>query len=197
MKSLIFLLVTLLYSCSINAEVISSSFGFSVNIPATWTPYTLDEIKNNPDFIDMDNVEGLSAELFNKVKPMILSGQVELFFMPDSSSGFSDNVNVIKQPGKVPGNKGEIESTCKSLPGQLSSMFKRPMKMYKCEVRNIGNIASFYVEFDGAIVGTRSMMYQIPKSNNVYLAVTATVKDSRSVEMGEEFDTVMKTFELN
>jgi len=196
MKSIILLLATLFCSYHVNAEEISSSFGFSINIPEDWTPLTAEEIKNNPDLFDLDKVKGLSPELLNQVKPMILSGKTEIFFMPDVSSNFADNVNIIKQIGQVPASPKEIESLCKSLPGQLTSMFKHPIKMYKCEIRNIDNIASLYLEFDGAIVGTRSMQYQIPKSKNVHLVVTATIKNSTLGQMGDGFHAVMKTFKV-
>jgi len=196
MKSIILLLATLFCTYHVNAEEISSSFGFSINIPEDWTPLTADEIKNNPDLFDMDKVKGLSPELLNQVKPMILSGKTEIFFMPDASSNFADNVNVIKQIGRAPASPKEIEPLCKSLPDQLTSMFKHPIKMYKCEIRNIDNTASLYLEFDGAIVGTRSMQYQIPKSKNVHLVVTATVKNSTLGQMGDEFHAVMKTFKV-
>ena len=196
MKPIILLLATFFYTCTINADVISSAFGFTLDIPEDWIPLTAEEIKKNPDLFDVDKIEGLSPELFNQVKPMILSGKTEIFFMPDSSDNFADNVNVIKQIGRVPSNPKQIAPLCKALPGQLSSMFQRDTKVYKCEIRQVDDTASLYLEFDGAIPGTRSMQYQIPKSDNVFFIVTATVKTSTAARMSGPFHAVMGTFRI-
>ena len=117
--------------------------------------------------------------------------------MSDSTDDFADNINVIKQIGRVPTDSNEIIPMCESFPQQLSSMFNRPIKAYRCEIRKVANLTGLYLEFDGVVSGTRSMQYHIPRSNNVYLIITATVKNKTYDEMSKTFHMVMETLRVN
>jgi len=192
MKSIIFVLV-FLYAGVVDAKLINSPFGYSLDIPESWIPLTGNEIKDNPDLFDFDKVSGMSSELLAQVKPMILSGKAEFYFLPDTTLNFADNVNVTKLIGHVPTKDAEIEPLCKSLPQQLSTMFKHSISLYKCEIRKVNNLPGLYLEFDGATPGTRSLQYQVQKSKNVYLVITATVKNATYELIEAEFHSTINT----
>ncbi|MBV1914451.1 MAG: hypothetical protein KUG72_03640 [Pseudomonadales bacterium] len=196
MRLITSILIAFLCSTSIYAEVINSSFGFSIEIPDTWQPLTGEEIKKNPDLFDFDNLSGVDKGLLDQIRPMILSGKMEVFFMANGTDDFTDNINVIKQVGRVLTDSTELAPLCESFPQQLSSMFNRPIKAYRCETTKVANLTGLYLEFDGVISGTRSMQYHIPKSDNVYLVVTATVNNKTYDEMSKKFHRVMETFRV-
>lgn len=180
----------------VSAKNINSTFGFSITIPDFWIPLTGEEIKSNPDLFDFSKVKGMSSDLLNQVVPLIKAGRVEIYFRPDGSSQFMDNVNVLKQVGSIPATGKATAAACKALPGELSKIFKKTTHVYQCKRVNVNGYNMLYLDFDGVYPGTRSMQYQIEKSPNVMLIMTATVKLENREAMSAEFDRMLQSVHL-
>ncbi|KMT64918.1 hypothetical protein [Catenovulum maritimum] len=192
MKKLILVIASLAFNLSAHADTFSSSFGFSLEIPSNWSPLTGKEIKENPDLMNLDSNSELPQALFEQVKPMILNGKAEFLFLPDNTNNFADNINIMKQIGKVATNKNEVKEICGSLAQQLSGMFNRTIKLYECGTKDINGVMGLYLDFDGAIENTRSIQVQVPKSENVFFMMTATIKNA---SLNTYKASVVKTFE--
>ena len=114
----IFITITPVYS-----KEYQSSFGFTVDIPEHWLVLTRQELKENPDLFDFDKNDfgNLDKNLLKNVVSEIKSGQMEVYFnQKTSDSNFSDNINVMKQIGKIPENNTQLREVCNLLPDQLS-----------------------------------------------------------------------------
>lgn len=176
-----------------------SSFGFTVDIPEHWLVLTREELKENPDLFDFDKkgFGNIDKNLLKSIGSQIRSGQVEFYFNQKTSDGsFADNINVIKQIGKIPGNNTELGEVCNSAPKQFSSYFGREIKVYQCKLVNINNLKSLFLEYDGAIKGTRTIQYLIQKSPSVQIMITATCKNSVLDTIRIEFNRIVLSIKM-
>jgi hypothetical protein len=175
-----------------------SSFGFTIDIPTHWLVLTRQELKENPDLFDFDRKEfgSIDKNLLKTIASAIKSGRVEFFFNQQTSdSSFSDNINVVKQVGKIPENDTQLREMCDSLPEQLTSYFGRKIECYQCKLKDINGLKFLFLEFEGVIEGTRSIQYQIQKSPGVQIIITATCRNSVLDTIREEFTRII--FSIN
>ncbi len=181
MKKLIFVILILVsWSASLSAEIYHSSFGFTANIPSHWLIVSKQEVKDNPDLFIFENevFKNTDKAMLNQIKTMILSGKVEIYYNQNTTDAyFRDNINVFILIGRLPQTVFESKKTCKSLPGELSRAYGKHIKVYKCGSKKVSGLNAFYSEFDGVVDGTKSIQYQIQKSQSVVITLTATCKD--------------------
>jgi hypothetical protein len=55
---------------------------------------------------------------------------------------------------------------------------------------------AFYVEFDGVADGTRSVTYEIQKSQNVIISLTATCKNRTLPIIKKEFEEILASIKM-
>ena len=53
-----------------------------------------------------------------------------------------------------------------------------------------------FLEFDGMVEGTRSIQYQIQKSNSVQIIITATCKNTTLDTIRDEFEEIIYSIRL-
>jgi hypothetical protein len=160
---------------------------------------TREELKENPDLFDFDKKSfgNIDKNLLKNIESQIKSGQVEFYFNQNTSdSSFADNINVIKQIGKIPENNTQLREVCNSAPKQLSSYFGREIKVYQCKLVNINNLKSLLLEFDGALEGTRNIQYQIEKSPSVQILITGTCKNSVLDTIRKELNRIVLSIKM-
>ena len=123
MKKILFALLIILALSNITvAQEYQSSYGFTINVPSHWLVLTPDELKNNPDLFDFETADfgGMDKTLVKQVINKIKTGNVEVYFNQNTSNmTFSDNINIIKQIGKIPVKENE---TLESLRNEFSDM---------------------------------------------------------------------------
>ena len=176
-----------------------SSFGFTIDIPTHWLVLTRQELKENPDLFDFDRKEfgSIDKNLLKTIASAIKSGRVEFFFNQQTSdSSFSDNINVVKQVGKIPDNDTQLREMCDSLPEQLTSYFGRKIECYQCRLKDINGQKFLFLEFEGVIEGTTSIQYQIQKSPGVQIIITATCRNSILDTIREEFTRIILSINM-
>ena len=186
---LIFIAITPAYG-----KEYKSSFGFTVDIPEHWLVLTKEELKGNPDLFDFDKkrFENIDKNLLKNIDSQIKSGQVEFYFNQNTSdSSFADNINVTKGIGKIPENNTQLREVCNLAPKQFSSYFGREIKIYQCKLVDINNLKSLFLEYDGAIEGSRNIQYLIQKSPSVQIIITATCKNSVLDTIRKEFNRIV------
>ena len=195
-------LVVLLFFITITpvyGKEYKSSFGFTVDIPEHWLVLTKEELKENPDLFDFDKKRfgNIDKNLLKNIDSRIKSGQVEFYFnQKTSDSSFADNINVIKQIGKIPENNTQLREICNSAPNQFSSYFGREIKVYQCKLVDINNLKSLFLEYDGAIEGSRNIQYLIQKSPSVQILITATCKNSVLDTIRKEFNRIVLSIKM-
>jgi hypothetical protein len=176
-----------------------SSFGFTADIPTHWLVLTRQELKENPDLFDFDRKEfgRIDKNLLKTIASAIKSGRVEFFFNQQTSdSSFSDNINVVKQVGKIPENDTQLSEMCDSLPEQLTSYFGRKIECYQCKLKDINGLKFLFLEFEGVLEGTRSIQYLMQKSPSVQIIITATCKNSVLDTIREEFTRIILSINM-
>ncbi len=176
-----------------------SSFGFTVDIPEHWLVLTSKELKENPDLFDVGEkkFENIDKNLLKNIDSKVKSGQVEYYFNQNTSdSSFVDNINVMKQVGRIPQNNTQLREVCNSVQKQLSSYFGREIKVYQCKLMDINNLKSLFLEFDGALEGTRSIQYNIEKSPSVQILITATCKNSVLDTIRKELNRIVLSIKM-
>src|SRR6185312_12935605 len=169
--------LTLFFAVTTRAEVRQSGFGFSADVPADWLVLSRQQLQSvqaaikpdDPKFIGMD--QGLMQTLTDKVK----NGDMEVYFHKGfGAGGFVNNINVLLQSSRIPGTDSELKETCDQLPGAFSQYFGHPISLYQCSVNKVAGKDAMLTEFDGALGGTRSIQYQIQKSDGATLLMTGT-----------------------
>jgi len=179
------------------AKQATSDFGYTIEIPETWAPLTGPEAKANPDLFNFDNVDSLPPAILDQVIPLITSGQMDFYFLPDNSNEFADNINVIKQLAQVPSSPEQVKQVCEMYPIELKNLFNRDIAIKTCEKRTVSGRDALYIESEGAIVGTTSMMYQIEVSTNILLMFTATVKNTSINGVEADIHKAINTVNIN
>lgn len=176
-----------------------SSFGFTVEIPEHWLVLTREELKENPDLFDFDKKRfgNIDKNLLKSIDSKIKSGQIEVYFnQKTSDSSFADNINVIREIGKIPENDAQLREVCNVISKQLSSYFGREITVYQCKLVSINNLKSLFFEFDGAVEGTRSIQYHIQKSPSIKIIITATCKNRVLDTIQKEFNRIVLSIKM-
>jgi hypothetical protein len=196
MRKLVVLLL-LVVSAAAQARDVTSSLGYKATVPDKWIVLTREEIRDNPDLLDLDKAQGsMPKGLLDQVKPMIQSGKVDIFFRPGDSSEFADNVNIMKQMGKLPTDRAGADQVCQAVKQELATAVGRALPFHTCELRRPGNRNALYMDFDGVVQGTRSLQYQVQRSDNVLYVITATAKNGSVAAMRPEFDRMVNTMKF-
>ena len=181
------------------AKQYTSAYGFTIDVPAHWLVLTPAELKANPDLFNFDKVDfgKLDKNLLKQVLAKIESGNIEIYFnQKTADTSFADNINILKQIGKVPVEPADVKIQCAELGGQLSQYFGHKVNVYQCKVITFNKQAFFMSEFDGAMAGTRSIQYQFNVSPSVAIIMTATSKDKTTDVIRTEFDAMIKSVKL-
>jgi hypothetical protein len=198
-KLLLILLILAIWSSSTLAETHHCPFGFSINIPSHWLIMSAEEVKNNPDLFDFKNeiFKNTNKSMLEQLKNMVVSGKVEIYYNQKTADNyFADNMNVFKRLGRLPQSTSEAKALCESLPDQFSSMYGKPTKVYSCGSRKVSGFDAFYVDFDGVADGTRSMTYEIQKSQNVIISLTATCKNRTLPIIKKESEEILASIQM-
>ena len=182
-----------------SAKEYESFYGFSINVPEHWLVLTRSELKENSDLFDFENTDfgNIDKNLLKQVIDKIQSGNTELYLNQNTSDlTFSDNINIIKQVGKIPKGNKNLKKQCNELNTQLSKYFGRPINLYQCEIKTINNMKTLITEFDGAMSGTRSIQYQFQKSPSILIIITATSKNKTTDIIRQEFKEMINTIKF-
>ena len=110
---------------------------------------------------------------------------------------FVDNVNVLMQPADLPSTLEELERICQILPTEFSRVFGRPIAMDVCEMRERVSRRALYLQFDGAILGTTTLQYQLQRDDRSTLILTATAATENLPRMMGEFEEMLASIRLH
>lgn len=196
------ILGVLIFLAAINitfAKEYESNYGFNINVPEHWLVLTQAELKENPDLFDFGNTDfgNIDKNLLKQVINKIKTGNTEVFFNQNTSDlTFSDNINIIKQIGKMPTDVNDVKKQCNELHNLLSQYFGRKINLYQCKTTTINNKMFFLSEFDGAISGTRSIQYQFQKSPSILIIITSTSKNKTTDIIRKEFKAMINTIKF-
>jgi hypothetical protein len=175
-----------------SVEAFESKFGFKANIPSEWLIITAEELKKNPDLINLQHeaFKSIDKNILNDIANKVRQGSLEFFLYKGGGSArtFVDNINVFKQADRVPQSDSEVKAACRELPAAMSKMIGKTVVVHECGSRKVAGLPAFYAEFDGIVNGTRSLSYQIQWSPNFVLVFTATCNN-------QSVDTIRKAFD--
>lgn len=184
--------------CSGDVRGAQSSFGFSIKVPDNWLVLTRQEVKDNPDLFENVKINGMSPELMQEIMKKIRSGSIEFYFRQGTEiSSFNDNINVVKEIRTIPSSTKDLAKVCEALPGQFKQMFGRPLEFHACEFAEVADRNAIYLEFEGVAPNTRSMQYQVAKSNSVILIITATCREKTLSDVRAEFGSMIKSMRFD
>jgi hypothetical protein len=183
------------------AEEYESGFGFGISVPNVWLVLTRSEVANSAEiFLGDGGSSGLGSvplEMRRAVYDRVQAGELEIFYRRDDTPGsFIDNVNVLMQSADLPSTPDQLERICQILPTEFSRVFGRLIAMDVCEMRERISRRSLYLEFDGAVPGTTTLQYQIQRSRNATLILTATAATENLPRMMDEFEEMIASIRL-
>jgi hypothetical protein len=178
-----------------------SGFGFGISVPNVWLVLTRSEVaRSTENLLGDGGPSGLGLiplEMRRAIYDRIQAGEFEIFYRREGVSGtFIDNINVLMQPADLPSTPDQISKICQILPAEFSRVFGRPIAMDVCEMRERVSRRSLYLEFDGAIPGTTTLQYQIQRSQNATLILTATAATENLPRMMDEFEEMIASIRL-
>lgn len=173
-----------------------SGFGFGITVPDVYLVLTADEVANNAElFLDDeagDAYGGVPSALRREVFQRVQDGEIEIFYRTEGVDfDFVDNVNVMVQRAMIPKTGSQLAEVCRVLPGEFSRMFGRPIALDDCELRAVAGRRSLYLAFDGALVGTKTLQYQVERGDGETLILTATAKTAHMPRMLGEFEAMV------
>jgi hypothetical protein len=179
-----------------------SGFGFAISVPDVYLVLTQREVAAQSDLLLGENeasvLDSIPADLREVVLQRIMRGDLEIFYRREGLSGdFIDNVNVMRQPSPLPKSAEQVESLCSALPAEFSRVFGRPIAVDACEIRNMMGRRALYLQFDGAIVGTKTLQYQLEQAAGSTLVMTATAASTNLSRMLGEFEAMVASIRPN
>lgn len=193
------LLMTTAMATTAPAEDYRSGFGFGISVPDVWLVLTQGEVAGRPDLfrgeVDKDETAVLQAiplEMRQSVFKRIVNGDLEIFYRREGLTGsFVDNINIMRQLSPLPDDGAQLDAVCQILPGEFSRVFGRPITMDACEIRDMMGSRALYLQFDGAIQGTKTMQYQLEQKSDLTLVLTATSAAPNLPRMLSEFESMV------
>lgn len=190
------MLILLFVSDIASAKEIRSGLGYRVVIPNAWLVLNDDRIKGSPAFQSADPIEGISEQLWQQVKPMILSGNIEMYVRPvETKRGAPDTINVILQPGEIPSDATALEQYCSGFPTEISAALGQSIRVYICDFKSWAGSRSLQLEFDGVLAGTRTMQAHFAREDGRVLVFTATAGKDFLPQMRNIFVAMMVSLE--
>ena len=195
------MLSTMSLAVAAKAGEYESEFGFDISVPDVWLVLTRSEVADDAEnFLGSRGSSGLGLvplAMQRMVFDRVQAGELEIFYRRDGMSGsFVDNVKVLMQPANLPSTPQQLARICQILPSEFSRVFGRPIAMDFCEIRERVNRRSLYLQFDGAIPGTTTLQYQIQRSRNATLILTATAATENLPRMMGEFEEMIASIRL-
>ncbi|MEE8166082.1 MAG: hypothetical protein V3T64_10975 [Myxococcota bacterium] len=184
------------------ADEYRSGFGFGISVPDVWLVLTQSEVAEHADiFLDVDDNSALAAipvEMRRVVFERIQRGELEIFYRREAFAGaFVDNINIMRQGSPLPINRAQLDAVCRLLPAEFSRVFGRPISMDRCEMRELVGKPALYLQFDGALRGTKTMQYQLEQSSDRTLVITATATLPKLTRMLSEFEAMVASIRLD
>jgi hypothetical protein len=180
-----------------------SGFGFGISVPDVWLVLTRGEVERNGAlFLEEDGggvgaLERIPVEMRRTVFERVREGQLEIFYRRESEAGFVDNVNFLLQPAEPPLSQEQLVRVCRFLPSEFSRLFGRPIVMDACEVRERVRRPVLYLQFEGAVPGTTTMQYQLPRDRAGTIVITATTVSSSLPRMLSEFEGMVESIRID
>lgn len=187
------------------AEDYRSGFGFEISVPDVWLVLTRGEVSDHANLLLGDEdpeapsaLDAIPAAMRRVVFGRIQRGEIEIFYRNDLDPGsFLDNINVMRQSTKFPGNAAEVAAICKLLPSEFSRVFGRPITMDMCELRDMVGRAALYFQFDGAVEGTKSLQYHINRTARETIVITATIAAANLARSLSEFEAIVASIRFD
>ena len=178
-----------------------SGFGFGISVPDEYLVLTQDEVQKNAGvFLEDDGddrMREVSSTMRRGVYDRVEAGQLEIFYRTEGVDiAFVDNVNVMMQKAQLPANARQLQEICQILPEEFSRLFGRPIGMENCEMRAIAGRSALYLAFDGALLGTKTLQYQIQRSDGMMLILTATSTENNIPRMLGEFEVMVSSIRV-
>lgn len=178
-----------------------SGFGFGISVPDEYLVLTQDEVQKNADvFLEDDGddrMREISSTMRREVYDRVQAGQLEIFYRTEGVDiTFVDNVNVMMQKAELPANARQLQEICQILPEEFSRLFGRPIGMENCEMRAIAGRSALYLAFDGALLGTKTIQYQIQRGDGMMLILTATSTEHNIPRMLGEFEVMVSSIRV-
>lgn len=199
-RSALILLALSYVSLSAVAANHVSNFGFSMDIPSGWSVLGQQEVKDNPDLFDFTNNPALSnmdPTIRQILQQKIASGSIEFYFHTGvGHPGFTDNINVVKMLAQIPTSDGDLQQTCSQVQPYLSKALADDIKVYQCSLTKVGGKNAMFLEFGSEAKQTRSIQYQVQKSDNVALVITGSFAMETLVQERAGFTAMMQTLKF-
>ena len=129
-----------------------------------------------------------------QVVDQVKDGSVEIYLNQDTSDDtFTDNVIIMQRSNRIFEDKTYLAMLCDALPFKLSQAYGKTVRLYHCDARGLNGRTALYLEFDGAVQGTRSFQYQIEKSPTATIVITATATDTTLGQTRSDFNGMMRS----
>jgi hypothetical protein len=166
MKKIIFaLIIVIMWTLPLSAEIYNSQFGFSIDIPSHW----LNTSKEKE--------------------------QIESFINTKTSIPlFKDNIVILKSTDRLPQTSSELKQYCEKITQNLSEAHGKPFKAYKCEFRKVAGFNRVYLIIDGVKNETKTIMYLLQQSPSDVIAIAAGCRNETCETITKEFDEIMASF---
>ncbi len=194
MKKFIFILLLLFFwPVAASPKIYNSPFGFSVNLSSHWLIVSREELKNRQDIIKrFSNIVKDKRYRAAALKP-ILRGEIECYYnLKTSHEYFYDIIAVEKKHKDLPG----LLKECDGLSAALSKAFGRPIEVFECGYKKMGNLSGFFVDFEGFNQGCRSFTFYFLNLRNEVIMIGGTCKNETLDVFRKEYEDIITSLKV-
>lgn len=194
MKIFIFiLLIFMFWPVPASPEIYNSPFGFSVNLSSHWLIVSREELKTEQDIVRLLSSLTKDKKLIEAISKQFLRGEVECYYnLKTSDEYFWDNIAVRKSLKNFSG----LLKECEDLPAKLSKVFGRPIEIFECRNKKMGNLSGFFVDSEGPVQRSRSFTFYFLNSRNEVIAIGGTCKNQSLKVFRKEFEYIITSLKL-
>ena len=188
------LILSILMICSVSASagIYNSPFGFSINVPSDWEIISGKEVE---DWVDYETLKFVKKHAYtDDIKRRIRKGEVELYIPGRQIIGDTpwDAVYVTKF------NKDFLSllQECNGLSNKLSKVFGRPIEVYECGYKKMGNLQGFFEESDGPRYEQRVMAFYFLNTRNEMIGIGGACKNRTLKVFRKEHEDIIRSIRI-
>ncbi len=172
------------------SDTFRSRLGFELDLEPGWKH--VDPDASEYALLGHPNLEGVDPRFLRTMVEQLNAGAFELLIRTPVGS-MAQNVAIRARTVALPTRLSTLLDICEALPRDLEPKFGRRLPPPSCEYRTVAGLRATYIEIEGAIAGTTNLQYQIQRTPDVVVAITATAIDSQVDVIRREFEAMVRS----
>jgi hypothetical protein len=176
------------------------ALNYTLDMPAGWEVLDQRKMQDDPSILESaikaagrESWRTADKDMLGDVREMVDTGKV-IYYVNDEYPNSVISVNEAR--GKLPTTEYETRECCESMAGDLSRLIGRPIDIYRCERRSVGNANALFLTMDAYMSGKKCLSYEIQKSANEMLVFTGVCPDQNCDALEQELQKMLESLKI-